>query len=379
VQLKYIKCFEIFLITLGLGTHLFVKVHEQENEWTFSVFPINWHILVSDRRKSSESLLNESFFPPDPRICFEDEAHDVNHSFKNALDIISSPNKDRRFLFQPQAVICVGHSPYSPCGLCIDPDYLVLKVCFEFTHNETTNDFIEARDFIEITFNRKILPTFDEFQAVLRKELAIEDQANTIIRKLPDSIIRNDNDVQRLTDYQMIAVEVTSNNEKIEHGEWTFKQKSKVSTRKNRASVESSTQSKDSRITQLSDDSSIIRLPWQSMISQSAEISSINRVSMESISDGSLVESSITRPWESEISQTSEKSTAVQPQESVISLKSEKSTTNQSQQSTISQPSKKSTATQQRESEVSQTSKKSSINQLQASVINQTLERHENL
>lgn len=60
-------------------------------------------------------------------------------------------------------------------------------------------------DFIEVELNRKVL-TYDELINVCSKELKLDRDSITKIRKLPDTVIRRDKDVQRLQPFQELEV-----------------------------------------------------------------------------------------------------------------------------------------------------------------------------
>jgi len=63
----------------------------------------------------------------------------------------------------------------------------------------------DEKDFIEIDIPRQI--AFDELVTLMRSELAVDDKAVLQkVRKLPDTIVRNDRDVQRLRDYQELEL-----------------------------------------------------------------------------------------------------------------------------------------------------------------------------
>jgi len=63
----------------------------------------------------------------------------------------------------------------------------------------------DEKDFIEIDIPRQI--AFDQLVTVMRSELAIDAKAVIRkVRKLPDTIIRNDRDIQRLHDYQELEL-----------------------------------------------------------------------------------------------------------------------------------------------------------------------------
>jgi len=61
------------------------------------------------------------------------------------------------------------------------------------------------KDFIEIDIPRQI--AFDQLVALMRSELAVDAKAVVWkVRKLPNTIVRNDRDVQRLHDYQELEL-----------------------------------------------------------------------------------------------------------------------------------------------------------------------------
>lgn len=63
----------------------------------------------------------------------------------------------------------------------------------------------DEKDFIEIDIPRHI--SFDQLVTLMRSELAVDAKAVVKkVRKLPDTIIRNDRDVQRLHDYQELEL-----------------------------------------------------------------------------------------------------------------------------------------------------------------------------
>lgn len=63
----------------------------------------------------------------------------------------------------------------------------------------------EEKDFIEIDVPRQM--TFDQLVTLMRTELAVDAKAVVKkVRKLPDTIVRNDRDVQRLCDYQELEL-----------------------------------------------------------------------------------------------------------------------------------------------------------------------------
>jgi len=63
----------------------------------------------------------------------------------------------------------------------------------------------DEKDFIEIDIPRQI--AFDQLVALMRSELAVDAKAVVWkVRKLPDTIVRNDRDVERLRDYQELEL-----------------------------------------------------------------------------------------------------------------------------------------------------------------------------
>ena len=61
------------------------------------------------------------------------------------------------------------------------------------------------KDFIEIDISQQI--AFDQLVTLMRSELAVDAKAVVQkVRKLPDTIVRNDRDVQRLRNYQELEL-----------------------------------------------------------------------------------------------------------------------------------------------------------------------------
>lgn len=65
------------------------------------------------------------------------------------------------------------------------------------------------RDFIEVELDRNKL-TYEALMSLLTKELRIDRQMVQKVRKLPNTILRKDKDVQRLVDYQEIELVLTN-------------------------------------------------------------------------------------------------------------------------------------------------------------------------
>ena len=68
----------------------------------------------------------------------------------------------------------------------------------------------DEKDFIEVDLNRKNL-TFQTLVKVCCEELCIEAKNITKIRKLPNTIVRNDKDMTRLLPFQELEVVLTGN------------------------------------------------------------------------------------------------------------------------------------------------------------------------
>jgi len=63
----------------------------------------------------------------------------------------------------------------------------------------------DEKDFIEVDIPR--LVTFDQLVTLMRSELAVDTRATVRkVRKLPDTIVRNDRDVRRLRDHQELEL-----------------------------------------------------------------------------------------------------------------------------------------------------------------------------
>lgn len=65
------------------------------------------------------------------------------------------------------------------------------------------------RDFIEVDLDRSKL-TYESLVSLLTKELGIDRQLLHKVRKLPNTIVRKDKDVQRLLDYQELELVLTT-------------------------------------------------------------------------------------------------------------------------------------------------------------------------
>ena len=107
--------------------------------------------------------------------------------------------KNNQFLFQPQSFYCVDKSELSPCGVCVSPDELVLRV-----------QKVDDRFCIEIALDRSNVPSYEEFVSLLSEELQLCSKAIiTSVVKLPDILIRSKSDIRRLTDYQKVEVHIS--------------------------------------------------------------------------------------------------------------------------------------------------------------------------
>ena len=71
----------------------------------------------------------------------------------------------------------------------------------------------DEKDFIEFDAPRQI--AFDQLVTLMRTELAVATTAVVQkVRKLPDTIVRNDRDVRRLRDYQELELVLASQSTK---------------------------------------------------------------------------------------------------------------------------------------------------------------------
>lgn len=97
------------------------------------------------------------------------------------------------------------HAQYNPIAQNVragpvDPKELVLKARVAYSME---------RDFIEVEIDRNKL-TYDTLLSLLTKELGVDKHMVHKIRKLPNTIVRKDKDVQRLVDYQEIELVLTN-------------------------------------------------------------------------------------------------------------------------------------------------------------------------
>jgi len=65
------------------------------------------------------------------------------------------------------------------------------------------------RDFLEVEMDRNN-QTFESLVSLLTRELGVNRQLIHKIRKLPNTIVRKDKDVQRFVDYQELEVVLTN-------------------------------------------------------------------------------------------------------------------------------------------------------------------------
>lgn len=79
-------------------------------------------------------------------------------------------------------------------------DELVLKIRVAY---------LDERDFIEVEMDKSNL-TFEALKSIMCKELGIERRLINKIRKLPNTILRKDKDVQRLCNFQELEVILTN-------------------------------------------------------------------------------------------------------------------------------------------------------------------------
>jgi len=72
------------------------------------------------------------------------------------------------------------------------------------------------KDFIEIDVPQQT--TFDQLVALIRSELALDPKAIVRkVRKLPDTIVRNDRDVSRLHNFQELELVLVRESTSISH------------------------------------------------------------------------------------------------------------------------------------------------------------------
>jgi ribosomal protein L16/L10AE len=69
--------------------------------------------------------------------------------------------------------------------------------------------YLDDRDYIEVEMDKSNL-TFEALKSVMCKELGIERRLINKLRKLPNTILRKDKDVQRLCDFQELEVVLTN-------------------------------------------------------------------------------------------------------------------------------------------------------------------------
>lgn len=114
---------------------------------------------------------------------------------------MGGPNiAEKGFLYKPSQIKSTVGDQWSPCGLVIDPDVIVLRVRASCANH--------SDDFTELEINRHCAPTLNELIQLCCDHLGNDIQIDHVknIRKLPNTILKNDSDVIRLTDYQALEL-----------------------------------------------------------------------------------------------------------------------------------------------------------------------------
>ena len=145
-----------------------------------------------------------SLYVPDGKHKFENREKAASAKLKP--QVYEGTLSELMFAFQPKSFMLIEKSTFSPCGLCVEPSRLVVKVRPKeksvFVGNKSTPEEV---DFIEVSFDRSQVPTYASFISTLQHELQLTSPILSV-RKLPNTIIRSQADIRRLTDYQMIEV-----------------------------------------------------------------------------------------------------------------------------------------------------------------------------
>jgi len=113
----------------------------------------------------------------------------------------AAPSHEPGFLYQPTHCHVVGSNQHCPTGQIVIPEEIVLKVRTD-SHYSTTSDFVE------VSLNRKKSVSLSELIALLCQyvEYELSPKEVTRIRKLPNTILKSDDDIRRLTDYQELEL-----------------------------------------------------------------------------------------------------------------------------------------------------------------------------
>lgn len=148
----------------------------------------------------------QSFKPnylSNPEFLYTKSRH-VDRS--NDLKSVHNYHDEQGFIFQPPQVTCTTGNQWSPAGLVVNPDYIVL--CVRLANMLKSNS-----DFIEVEIKRQSAPSLESLIEILcdAVNLGIKPEHVQKIRKLPHTALRNDRDVQRLTDYQTLEIVMQPN------------------------------------------------------------------------------------------------------------------------------------------------------------------------
>jgi len=113
----------------------------------------------------------------------------------------AAPSHEPVFLYQPTHCHVVGSNQHCPTGQIVIPEEIVLKV-------RTDSHYSTASDFVEVSLNRKKSVSLSELIALLCQYVEYELSPKEVvrIRKLPNTILKSDDDIRRLTDYQELEL-----------------------------------------------------------------------------------------------------------------------------------------------------------------------------
>lgn len=166
-----------------------IPVSEKESTKSFvpnyikyPVFPYSESISLPNFSNNSDEEFKTT--ASNNRVCTPDI--DENNTSKPSK--LGSFYKITNIQFTPPSL-------WSPCGLLLIPDSFVFKVRIN-----------PCQYFTEVIFPRNHDTSFANFVAVSLRELNKTDLPIKNIIKLPDTIIKTDMDIKRLTDYQCIEI-----------------------------------------------------------------------------------------------------------------------------------------------------------------------------
>ncbi|XP_063438276.1 ankyrin repeat domain-containing protein 40-like [Mytilus trossulus] len=150
-------------------------------------------ILKKDEASFTPNYLSNPVFP------YTQPVADLESTNQNGVDSVHTHQKSIE-VKNTAPIIHTQQKTTAPTMQGLNENELVLKIRVAY---------LDDRDFIEVEMDKSNL-TYESLKSVLCKELGVERRLINKIRKLPNTILRKDKDVQRLCDFQELEVVLTN-------------------------------------------------------------------------------------------------------------------------------------------------------------------------